>query len=233
MTRILMITLRGNADDGRELSAGLDANTHVTLRTAEAAPGTLLSAHDWTLADLAVLAAGQKAESEGFDAVCVGEVGDYGVGALRSVVSIPVIGAGRSAMLHALTLGNRFAMLAPYSRYSRAKKLVGDYALDRQCAAVRSFAAEAEDRVVMPQILAEARSCVDEDGADVLCLDTDDHTIAPQLAAELGVPVVAPAPLCLKLAESFLGLHLSHSRGAYPAPQVRKEALIAAITSSR
>lgn len=233
MARILMLTMHGPAMDPAHRSTGLDSDTQVTLRRAQAAPDAFLSAHDWALADLAVLAAGQDAENEGFDAVCVGDMGDYGVAALRSVLTIPVIGAGRSAMLHALTLGSRFSVLAPSARAYRIKKLAGDYGLDRQCASVRPLADDALARgeTMAPRIVQEARGCLDEDGAEVLCVDADDSALASRLADELGAPVVDPLSISLKLAESFLGLHLSHSRRAYPEPQVRKQALIAAIAA--
>ncbi|SCZ09941.1 aspartate/glutamate racemase family protein [Microvirga guangxiensis] len=235
MARILMLTLRAPAVGASDFSANLDADTQVVHRAVAVAPDTTVSAHDWALADLAVLAAGQGAESEGYDAVCVAETGDYGLGALRSVLSIPVIGAGRSAMLHALTLGNRFSILVPNSRYYRIKKLVGDYGLDRQCASVCAIGAETSDsdETTFPQILAQAQACLDEDGSDVLCLDTHSPALASRLADKLGTPVIEPISLSLKLAESFLGLHLSHSRGAYPAPQVRKQPLITAIAETR
>ncbi len=235
MTRILMLTLREQKTDTGVFSAALDTDTHVTQRAVEVAPDTTSSAHDWALADLAILAAGQEAESEGYDALCVGEIGDYGVGALRSVLSIPVIGAGRSAMLHALTLGNRFSILVPASRYYRVKKLVGDYGFDRQCASVRPLPVGASDNeeAAFPHILTEAQACLNEDGADVLCLDTASPASASRLSTDLGVPVINPQSLSLKLAESFLGLHLNHSRVAYPEPQVRKQALITAIAKAR
>jgi len=235
MARILMLTLRAPAAGADSFSANLDADTQVVQRAVAAAPDTTVSAHDWALADLAILAAGQEAESEGYDAVCVAETGDYGVGALRSVLSVPVIGAGRSAMLHALTLGSRFSILAPNSRYYRLKKLAGDYGFDRQCASVRPIGGEIwnSDETAFPQILAQAQACLDEDGSDVLCLDANSPALTSRLATELGVPVVEPLSLSLKLAESFLGLHLSHSRGAYPAPQVRKQSLITAIAEIR
>jgi allantoin racemase len=45
----------------------------------------------------------------------------------------------------------------------------------------------------------------------------------------LAVPVIDAAALAHKLAESCLGLALSHSRRAYPEPLVRKPELISAL----
>jgi len=221
MPRILMIAT--GAATGT--SFPVDSDTMVALRSVSGLPDCCDNAHDWALADLAVLAAGQGAEAEGFDAVCLADFGDYGAGALRSVLGVPVVTAGRSAMLHALTLGSRFAVLAPAPAARRVKKLVQEYGFSGQCAAVRAFDAGGE-------ALAAARVCIDEDGADVLCLASQDVALAARLAAELPVPVIDPLPLALKLAESFLGLGLSQSRRAWPEPQLRKPELIAALVAA-
>ena len=57
------------------------------------------------------MAAGQEAQAEGFDALCLPDFGDYGVGALRSLLDIPVVAGGRGTMLHALTLGGPFGVV--------------------------------------------------------------------------------------------------------------------------
>lgn len=232
MPRLLMILTVGEEPTG--LDTAVDSDATVTLRRAEALPAGFASAHDWALADLAVLAAGQGAEAEGFDAVCLAEFGDYGAGALRSVLSVPVVAAGRSAMLHALTLGSRFSILTPASGYNRAKKLVTEYGLAAQCASVRAFPASEGEQGGAPfaAALIGARVCVEEDGAEVLCLAGAGGDLAAQLAAELSVPVIDPARLALKLAESFLGLGLSQSRRSWPEPQLRKPELISALVAA-
>ena len=44
------------------------------------------------LADLSIVDAGRNAEAEGYAAVCIDTIIDSGVNALRSMLSIPVIG---------------------------------------------------------------------------------------------------------------------------------------------
>lgn len=228
MPRVLMILAGQNGTAPLPAAPdGLDPDTLLTFRRAAAAPPSLASAQDWALADLAVLAAGQTAESEGFDAVCVAELGDFGASALRSVLGIPVIAAGRSAMLFALGLGTRFSLLVPDSGRHRAKKLVAEYGLERQCASVRASRGE-------PAALVEAaRRSIEEDGADVLCLATGPGGgSAARLAEAVGVPVVDPLALAPKLAESLLGLGLGHSRRAWPEPMTRKAGLVEALAAA-
>lgn len=216
MSRILMISVADRA-------APVDDEAEVVVRRVSALPAALTSAHDWVLADLAVLAAGQGAGAEGFAAVCVADLGDFGANALRSVLDIPVVAAGRGAMLYALTLGSRFGIVAPPSDYTRAKKLVQEYGLASQCTGVRAFTETAREGA----ILTAAKLAIENDGAEVLVLGgAVSAEMAARLAASLPVPVVEPASLGVRLAESFLGLGLGQSRRSYPVPQVAKPGLI-------
>ncbi|MFD2816556.1 hypothetical protein ACFSYD_22535 [Paracoccus aerius] len=64
-----------------------------------------------------------------------------------------------------------------------------------------------------------AMRCIEEDGAEVICLGSITmHQAGEYLAANLPVPVVNPGPLTYKLVETFLALGLRHCRAAYPGP---------------
>ena len=69
------------------------------------------SYYDTMLMDMSVFEAGLKAEEEGYDAVCIDTVSDSGMYALRSRLSIPVIGPGQAAMHTACMLGHRFSVI--------------------------------------------------------------------------------------------------------------------------
>ena len=86
-------------------------NLSFTFRPVKAAPRNYVSQADMVLADIGVLETGLSAEKEGFSAVCVDTMSDSGVSALRSVLSIPVVGPGRTSMLTALSLGNKFSIV--------------------------------------------------------------------------------------------------------------------------
>ena len=62
------------------------------------------------------MAAGQEAQDQGFEALCLPAFGDYGVSALRSLLDIPVVAGGRGSMLHALTLAGRFGIVTEPGR---------------------------------------------------------------------------------------------------------------------
>src|SRR3546814_16640558 len=96
--------------------------------------------HDCLMMDLGVYEAGRTAEQEGFDAVVIDTMSDSGMAALRSVLSIPVIGPGKASMLYAQTLGAKFSVLAQWKpALPRYRKVIRDYGFERQCATVRAF----------------------------------------------------------------------------------------------
>lgn len=215
MTRILVIT-RSKAP------VPTDPEAEIVLRTPEGLPAEFEGPAHWPLVDLAYLAAGQGAASDGFDAVCVGDVEDFGANALRSVLNMPVIGAGRSAMLYALTLGARFGVIVQPGLACRMKKQVQEFGLSAQCAGIVSAPSDGD--------LGQAAGQVPD--ADVLILagefgDAD----AQALRDDTGLPVVSPLPLSIKLAMGFLALGLGHSERSYPAPEVPKPEMIAALAA--
>lgn len=217
----------------------LDPDTELVYRPVKFSAVSFMSPHDWLLMDLGVYEAGLTAEQEGFDAVVIDTMSDSGMAALRSVLSIPVIGPGKASMLYAMTLGAKFSVLAQWKpALPRYRKVIREYGFDRQCASVRSFDVEPdfvnltegkEDRT-FPIMLDVALRCIEEDGADVICLgSTTMHQAAEYLAERLPVPLVNPGPLSYKLAETLLASGLTHSRRTYPAPLVRKDELVHGI----
>ncbi|MDP9835460.1 allantoin racemase [Neorhizobium huautlense] len=212
MTRILLLSPTDlDLPDDVVVSGVLDADTKIEHRRVAYPSCPPIGAHDWALADLAILTAGQDAQSEGFQAVCLADFGDYGANALRSVLDIPVVTAGRSSMLYALTLGERFSVVSTDRDRVRAKKLVHDYGLDTRCAGIE------------PAETDMAR----KDGPEIIILAGEARQrMQPAGSATL----IDPVAVSLKIAESLIGLGLTHSRHAYPAPQVRKAELIAALS---
>lgn len=135
MTRILVLGIETPLSD---------PEAEIICRMPKGMPQDLSSPAHWALADLAMLCAGQGAHHEGFDAVCVGDACDFGANALRSVLPIPVIGAGRAAMFYALTLGNSFAVQTDATRVHRLGKQIAEFGLAAHCAGVGTQATEAD-----------------------------------------------------------------------------------------
>ena len=197
-------------------------------RAVKAGPLNYSSHHDFVLADAANFEAGCRAQQEGFDAVCIDTMSDSGVAALRSVLDIPVFGPGKTSMLAALMLGDRFSILTMASRWKPLyKKALDELGLHHKCASVRAIEVppdnqnllSGKEEDVFPLLEAAGRRAIEEDGAEVLILgSTTMHQSHAYLSARLPVPVINPGPLSYKLAESMMALGLRHSRVGYPAP---------------
>ncbi|XDB00406.1 aspartate/glutamate racemase family protein (plasmid) [Sulfitobacter sp. LCG007] len=212
------------------------------FESVRVAPRNYVSASDMALADIGVLEAGLDAEKRGFDAVCIDTMSDSGMAALRSELSIPVIAPGRMSMLTALMLGKRFSIIAIWPHWRHIyEKTLNELGLWHACASLRSLDLTADNQAllggkeeeVFPALETLARRCIDEDGADVILLgSTTMHQAHSYLAKRLPVPVVNPGPLTYKLAETVLGLELSHSRKSYPASPAPKPEVLHAMAAT-
>ncbi len=93
------------------------------------------SYYDTMLMDMSVFEAGLQAEEEGYDAVCIDTVSDSGLYALRSRLSIPVIGPGQAAVHAACMLGHRFSIITMWDEwFPLYRKILGEYKLESRCA---------------------------------------------------------------------------------------------------
>ena len=192
------------------------------------------SYHDMLLMDWTVFQAGISAEEDGFSAVIVDTVSDSGVRALRSRLSIPVLGPGEAAFHMAMTLGKRFSILTMWQPWIPLyEKTLTEYALWDRVASIRHIATRPDvtellagkEDVIFEALRAEALRAIEEDGADVVVLgSTTMHQSAGWLATQLPVPVINPGLIAWKQAETMLTLGLSHSKRAFPAPELGKDA---------
>lgn len=220
-------------------TAELSADMELDYRPVLAAPSSYVSHHDYVLADISLFEAGWEAQAEGYDAVCVDTVSDSGVAALRSVLDIPVIAAGRSMFLTALMLGRRFGILTMWENwFPLYERILKDLMLTDRCAGMRAAGVAPDNRnllggkedEVLPLLHEAAMLLVEKDDADVVCLgSTTMHEAHSYLAERLPVPVLNGGPLSYQIAEAMIALGLTHSRLAYPQPMVPKAEMIKAM----
>jgi len=192
------------------------------------------SYHDMLLMDWTVFQAGLRAEDEGYDAVLVDTVSDSGVAALRARLTIPVIGPGAAAFGAAMLLGKRFTVLTMWPQwFPLYEKTLTEYGLWERVASLRSIETRPDvadllagkEEVIFDKLRVEAETAIAEDGADVIVLgSTTMHQSAGYLAAHLPVPVINPGLIAYKQLEVLLELGLTHSKKAYPPPEVGKDA---------
>ena len=191
------------------------------------------SFHDMLLMDWTVFQAGIDAEDQGYAAVIVDTVSDSGVRALRSRLTIPVIGPGEAAFHTAMLLGKTFSVLTMWPQwFPLYEKTLGEYGLWDRVASLRSIDTRPDvtellagkEEIIFEKLRAEAMLAI-EDGADVIVLgSTTMHQSAAYLASVLPVPVINPGVVAWKTAEMLVTLGLSHSKMAFPSPEVGKDA---------
>jgi allantoin racemase len=154
---------------------------------------------------------------------------DSGLAALRSLLTIPVVGPGSASFLTACMLGKKFSVLTMWDRWNHLyEKVLAEHGLAHRLASIRSIGVRPDtsellagkEDVVFPDLEREGRRALEEDGADVLVLGSTTMYQAHEfLAGRLGVPVVNPGLVAFKMCEMLLDLGLSHSKRAYRSPE--------------
>lgn len=196
--------------------------------------GRILDSHyEGVLADAFCLEAGMRAEDEGFAAVCINSMSDSGVAALRSRLSIPVIGTAQAAYAAATLLGKRFSIISMWDRWRWLyEKVIGEQGLSDRLASIRSIetrpdAAEllaGKEDSVFPLLAEAGRRAIEEDGADVLVLgSTTMHQSHRYLAETMPVPVINPGLVAFKTCEMLIELGLTHSKRCYQSPETTND----------
>jgi len=219
-------------------AAELPPDIRLDYRPVLAAPSSYVSHHDYVLADVSLLEAGLDAQADGYDAVCVDTVSDSGVAALRSMLDIPVIAAGRAMFLTALMLGRKFGVVTMWENwFGLYERILKDLQMVDRCAGMRAAGVRPDNRnllggksEVLPLLLDAATKLIEIDGADVILLgSTTMHEAHSYLAKNVPVPVLNGGPLSYQIAETMTALGLTHSRRAYPQPQTAKPEMIKAM----
>ena len=199
--------------------------------------GTLANSYyDMYIMDTIVIEAGVAAEQEGFDAVCINTVSDSGLYALRSRLKIPVIGPGQASFHLASMLGHRFSILTMWEPWVPLyRKTLKEYGLEHQCASIRHIDTrpdvrellQGKEEIVFAKLEAAARTAIEQDGADVIILgSTTMHQSHRYLVEHLPVPVINPGLVAYKLCEMFLELGLTHSKRAWPDPEMIQDEIL-------
>ena len=149
--------------------------------------------------------AGLRAEEEGYDAVLMDTVSDSGLYALRSRLTIPVIGPGLVSYAVGIMLGKRFSIVTMWDKWTPPLREEPRRSTDlkHKCASIRAvnippdvealFTGKEEE---MFETLTEAgRKAIEEDGADVILLgSTTMHQAGDYMAEHLPAPVINPGP---------------------------------------
>ncbi|NKX43790.1 aspartate/glutamate racemase family protein [Roseicyclus persicicus] len=184
------------------------------LTLPEGPPGIESQAQaDETIAPMLRLAARLEPEAAGFVIACFG---DPGVHALRDRTAKPVLGIQEAAVATALTLGQRFGIIAilPASIPRHLRSLGAMGVLDRLAGdrALGLGVAELADPATTGARLVETgRALKDTDGAEVLILGCAGMArYRPMLEAALQIPVIDPCQAAVAMALGRIALHQTH-----------------------
>jgi len=170
------------------------------------------------------------AEKKGFDAIVIGCFYDPGLREVRELVRIPVVGVCQASLSVAASLSaGKFSVLV--GRRKWIPKMADNariYGFESRIASWRVLGLTVPDMLdrekTQAAILREAKAAVEEDMAEVVCLGcTGMAGQAKHAQEELGVPVLDPVLMGLKMAEMKATLWkrfgISHSKiGGYEAP---------------
>lgn len=229
LTPIITKGLR-TLDDVRPLERDDLKISHSLL---EVGPSSIESEFDEALAAPDSIRVAIEAENAGANAVVIDCMGDPGIHACREAVSIPVLGAGQTAMHLANMLGHRFSFITVLDRIRpMIDKIIGSYGLSHKYASFQSIDTPvlelAHDIAALNAALSEkAIVSIEEDGADAIILGCTgflgcaEAMRATLLDAGYDVPVIDPIPAAIHMAEALIKAGLTHSKVSYPAPSTK------------
>lgn len=191
------------------------------------------SYHDMLLMDWTVFQAGIDAEEQGYSGVLIDTVSDSGLRALRSRLSIPVVGPGEASFATAMMLGKKFTVLTMWPEwFPLYEKTLTEYGWWDRVASLRSIDTRPDvtellagkEEIIFGKLKEQAEAAIAQDGADVIVLgSTTMHQSAAFLSDNLPIPVLNPGQVAYKHLEMLIALGLAHSKKAFPAPEVGKD----------
>ncbi len=202
--------------------------TQVDVAAVSEGPSSIESSYEEYLAIPAMADLAMRKEEEGYDAAIVGCAGDPGLDAVRELATrMAVFGPGSSSFLAASMLGHRFGVLTPEGDMGRSnaelafragvrEKLAGSVSIG-----IPVLDMMTDKQTTLNKTLDVSKRFLKETGADTLvlgCMTLAFLDFAETLEEELGIPVVNPASVTLKFAESMVACGLAPSKAAYPLP---------------
>jgi allantoin racemase len=214
----------------QELEKIKRADTELTVTCPTVGPVTIESAYDEAMAVPPTLELVRRANREGYDGVILACFSDPGIHAAKEISDIPVVGIQEASLHVAAMLGYKFSILTPLARRIPHKhEEVRRYRLEDSLASVRALGmtvaeTDADPRRTKQRILEVAARAAEEDGAEVMILGCAGMAgYAAEVERELGVVVLDPSAVALKLCEALIDAGLRHSKRALFARPPEKE----------
>jgi len=161
-----------------------------------------------------------KSVHNNYDAIIINCFGDPCLEAIREIVNVPVLGPGETSMMTASLLGHKFSVISPTKKTAVQVELhARELGIQQRLASVVGLdiaVLDLErdvDKTVKAVVKASEKAV--QDGAEVIVLGcTGLAYMADKIQKRLNVPLIEPASLALKTAESLVDLRLKHSKVA-------------------
>ncbi len=159
------------------------------------------------------------------DAVVIACFDDTGLDAVRTLVSVPVLGIGEAAYHAASMIASKFSVITTLSRsVPGLENNLMRYGLAQKCARVRAtdipvLKLEEGDPATLLKIRSEIRVAIDEDMAEAIVLGCAGMAdLMADLSTEFGLPVIDGVAAAVTFAEALVNNGLKTSKsGAYSA----------------
>lgn len=202
----------------------------VTVVQPEHGPVTLESSYDEAYAIAPTIDLVKWGNQEGFDAIILACFCDVGVEAAKEISSVPVLGLEETTLSVALLLGEKFGIMTEKpARVPMKVRHIRRHGLLERMASVRPLGfsvaeLDADPEGTKAKGLALARKMVEEDGAEVIIMGCAAMAgYSEDVERELGIPVLDPLQITLKVAEALVDAGVAHSRVGVYAPPAPKE----------
>lgn len=231
MTHIHLLVPTTTKFDFLEHVARFTAGTDIVLSQshAEAGVASIESGFDELLAGPGTIKQAIQAQNSGAEAIVIICLGDPALEQARQAVTIPVLGPGQTAMLHACMLGNRFSIIPTMeNRKADYRKHARLYGLEGNLASVRPAnvpVLDIDKTASLQDVLVErALQAIEQDGADVIilgcgCFKDIDKAVHSRLRSHgHDVPVIDAIPLTVLTALALVKSGYTHGKKAFPFP---------------
>lgn len=157
------------------------------------------------------------------DAIVITCFDDTGLDAVRTLVSVPVLGIGEAAYHAASMVANKFSVITTLSRsVPGLESNLMRYGLAQKCARVRAtdipvLKLEEGDPATLFKIRSEIREAIEHDNAEAIVLGCAGMAdLMAHLSDEFGLPVIDGVAAGVTFVEALVNNKLSTSKiGAY------------------
>ena len=223
-----------NPNSSLEMTAHLDRvlnkikgeHTELTVTCPPNGPLAIESSYDEAMCAPGVLELVKKANEEKYDAVILACFSDPALEQAREISDILVTGIEEISLHVAAMLGSKFTVLTMTDKRVPSKEAhVRRFKLEGSLASVRPLGMsvaeiEADEKRACAQILKVAKEAAEKDGAEVIVLGCAGMAgYADVVRSDLGMEVIDPSSLALKVTEALVAAGMKQSkRGYYSYP---------------